>query len=156
MQTQAPTRLKGPKTAPNGPNWLQTLATFLQRPKPPSQGLQPELPQSIICGTAYDEENYVKLLVAHAVTIGVLILLLIWIIQFIRRMSLFPVKERAPRLALLQSFMFFFLILETYCAEFMIPYWDAERYQDIPYSRRVFKAMYFALRFFCYFIFGLR
>ena len=125
---------------------------------PPSQPykLGEGVPQSIICETAYKNSSNLYLIMAHAIIIVVLITLLVWMIQFIRRMSLFPVKERAPKLALLQSIMFFLIIVTTYSAEFLIPQWKSASNTEIPYSRRIFKGIYFSLRFFCYFIFGLR
>lgn len=113
-----------------------------------------EIAHAIICGSAYQDENQIQLIIAQVLIIVSMLLCLLWIYKFIKRMSHFPVKERAPWLALFQSFCFLGIIFIPYITEYTIDFWvDVETVDDVPLSRKILKALYFTVRTFSYLIF---
>lgn len=113
-----------------------------------------DIAHALICGKAYDKGHLPQLIIAQAIVIISLLLCLFWIYKFIKRMNHFPVKERAPILAMYQSFCFVGIIFIPYLSEYFIDFWEyVEKEADIPISRKIFKALYFTVRASCYLIF---
>lgn len=113
-----------------------------------------EIAHALICGSAYKDGNQPQLIIAQVLIVFSMLLCLFWIYRFIKRMSHFPVKERAPLLALFQSFCFVGIIFIPYLTEYFIESWeDVDDDDDIPVSRKIFKALYFTVRASCYLIF---
>lgn len=76
---------------------------------------------------------------------------------FVKRMSLFPIKERAPKLTLVQGIMFFMIVFIPYVSDFWVDSWsNIKSSEEIPWSRKILKSLYLSVRLFCYFIFGVR
>lgn len=109
---------------------------------------------ALICGSAYKDGNLSQLIIAQVLIISTMLLCLFWIQKFAKRINNFPVKERAPKLALLQSFCFFSIILIPYITEYFIDFWDeVVEASEIPFSRKMMKSLYFTLRLSCYMMF---
>ena|SRR3990167_8963598 len=111
------------------------------------------------CGPAYS--NVFATVILHSVYVGVMVVCGILLAKFIGMMNTFPVRERAPRIALLQTTAYFMIIIMIYIIElgFVSGYLDWDKVtdeDDIPLSRRVFKAFYFAARTNIYIIFLVR
>ena len=103
-------------------------------------------------------------LIAHGTLILIFILGIISIKKFYDKRTLFPVRERSPRLALIQSIIFLSLIFFPYCCEFFIVFgiWkenEDKKHQslsDVTLLRKIFKALYMTARLNCNFLFLLR
>jgi hypothetical protein len=113
-------------------------------------------PQVLICATCYESPNPTKLVIAHSLIAITLITSLVWFIMFIKRMTLFPVKERAPHLAVYQCVCFLLTLVIPYISESLLADWAISEDEEIPFSRRFVKAIYMAVRLNCYFVYTLR
>ena len=112
---------------------------------------------ALICSNSYKTGNENTLITAHVVICFIFLLALICIGIFIKRMALFPIKERAPKLALLQGILFLMIVVIPYLSDFWVNSWaKADLADQIPMSRKFFKSFYLSMRLFCYFIFGIR
>lgn len=105
------------------------------------------------------EEHTIGYYISHILILA-LIFLVAWLINiFSMKRHLFPVKERAPVLALTQSIYFLLLVICPYLVEVFVLLgidWRAEVWTNIPFLRKFLKALYLSLRFTAYPLFLLR
>lgn len=91
---------------------------------------------------------------------GLLLLIIGMIIRFYLRRNQFPIRERAPKLALLQAMSFTCIILIPYITEILIDVnpnvWCSDESNLIPNSRMILKAFYTNFRIMAYVVFLFR
>ena len=115
---------------------------------------------AMFCGTALTN-NTLKLAV-HALVVIFLCLSLYLMVLFASKREYFPVRERAPRLALLQASVYLLTVASVYVAEVCIELgfdwtdWTADDEKALESSQLAFKYVYLALRLNIYLIFLLR
>lgn len=107
--------------------------------------------------------NMPKILIAHGTTVFLLLLSFMLLIMFNSKRNYFPVRERAPRIAVVQGLISLFQVIVVYIVE--IGYeleiglfeWGGIKDQTaIPYSRIAFKSLYLTFRLNIYLVFLLR
>jgi hypothetical protein len=115
---------------------------------------------TLICRSAYnDAQPRYHLIGAHSIIILTFLFLTYLIISFSRKRHLFPIRERAPKLAIAQAVSFSLILVVTYIVELMIANnvnWCSETIGNIPFSRRLLKAIYSSMRLLSYFVFSFR
>lgn len=118
---------------------------------------EPTVTYALICPDVYYDSTSFRKIAAQAAIIVLFAAGLIGTFVFTSRMSLFPIKERAPKLALLQCLLFLMIVAIPYASDFFAEGWStAQSPAEIPFSRKAFKAFYLSCRLFCYILFGLR
>lgn len=118
--------------------------------------------KAAFCGEALTDIK-VKL-GAHFLVVLLIIVLLFLLCKFIAKRKYFPVRERAPTIAIAQCIINLLQILTIYVLEIGLEFqdyltffdWDRDSSKDIPMARYVFKCMYLTLRLNIYFVFLLR
>jgi len=111
------------------------------------------IPQTVLCEFKTSDENILGLVIGNLSIISCLGLYLICIYMFYSRIHLFPVKERAPRLALFQMIAFTMIVMLVYSVEVLQILgfdWQSIDEASIKISRRFFKALYMSLSLLTY------
>lgn len=111
------------------------------------------------CGAAYDTIPSTVLL--HGFYVACILFCCFLLYKFVGMINAFPVKERAPRIAILQAASFLSVMIMIYCVElgilFRVLDWsDSTRESQIPMGRRIFKSFYLAGRCNLYIIYLVR
>ena len=132
---------------------------------------------TLFCTGAYN--HFIEEVLAHGTMILFLSFTAYLIVRLHKKRNLFPIRERAPRVATLQSLTYWVLILLLYvieiCTRYGIVDWYSPEYCQspptsadppnattslatpyIPVWRRILKATYLTIRINIYFIFLLR
>ena len=115
--------------------------------------------QSLFCNGVY---NYTSVTIcAYALLFVFFVVCVYMILQFLLKKNLFPIRERAPRIAALQCIAFLVLIADITLVEtgtgFGFWKWDeATTRSEIPTSRVILKSIYISVRINIYTIFALR
>jgi hypothetical protein len=81
------------------------------------------------------------------------------IIKFSTKRNLFPIRERAPKLAIIQAISFCMITVIPYITEIVVALgvsWQADATSEIQFSRKFLKALYMTMRVLCYFVFLFR
>lgn len=118
--------------------------------------------KAAFCGEALTDIK-VKL-GAHIFVVLLIVILIFLLCKFIGKRNFFPVRERAPRIAIAQCIMNLLQILTVYVLEIGLEFqdyvtlfdWDRDSPDNIPMARYVFKCMYLTLRLNIYIVFLLR
>ena len=117
-------------------------------------------PQAILCQDNSGDSFPWRIYVGHFFVISSLLAIIVFLFFFIRRRNLFPVRERAPLLAIFQAIVFSLLIVVPYFTEIMLKIgifdWDASSPEEVPMLRKVLKGFYMAQRVSCYLVFFFR
>lgn len=117
----------------------------------------PPSAHTLICSDAFS--SLTKVIIGHIFLIICIIAMTFMIISFSRKRMLFPIRERAPKLAIVQAISFGLITIIPYIAELMIALkvdWDAYEEDDIPFNRKLLKSLYMTTRVTCYFVFTFR
>ena len=89
-----------------------------------------------------------------------LLMIFCLILRFYNRKDKFPIRERAPKLAILQAISFTLIIAIPLVTEIVIDIypdiWCTEDATNIPISRRLLKALYTNFRIMSYVVFAFR
>jgi hypothetical protein len=102
---------------------------------------------AFICSKAFIESNKSVLVTAYIVIIAFLIFSILGLVIFFKRIALFPIKERAPKLALLQGILFLCTVLVPFFSDFLVVGWsEAVLPYEIPWSRIILKSLYVSVR----------
>lgn len=108
----------------------------------------------VICNYNYGEDgNNFRIIIGHLFLISVLLAAFYVIYYFSRKLKFFLVRERAPILGLFQLITFLSLLLIPYICEILIMAgidWSANSVEEIPTSKKIFKAAYCISRAFSY------
>ena len=126
-----------------------------------SLSVSPELiPVTLFCNSTY--ESAFKTTMAHLLIIAIFGTMIHMTVSFMRKRTLFPIRERAPLIAFFQIITHLLMIFALYIVEVSnslgIVDWQnpANNVTGIPLSRKIFKAFYFANRWNIYLNFGCR
>lgn len=120
------------------------------------------VPITLFCSEVYNEDNWFRLIVAHLVILSSLVIGMCMLFRFNRKKHYFPIRERAPSVAILQCFTYLFLIFLLYIVEnglhFKLIEWKTthENSSDIEIGRRLMKSVYLSIRINIYIIFLIR
>ena len=113
-----------------------------------------------IASTMICDQNYnLYYFLSHALIVLFIGIIACLIVNFTTKRHLFPVKERAPILALTQAIYFLLLLIVPYLVELFMGLgtkWDADKPKDIPFLRKFLKSLYISLRLTVYLIFLFR
>lgn len=123
-----------------------------------SLGAEP-MESTMICHENYTESRLMNLLIGYFSIILCICSTLGMVYYFSKKLDFFLIKERAPKLALIQTITFLFLIIIPFVTEIMLAsgvVWEAESKSDIPLTRQIVKSLYYVCSTTCYLIFGLR
>ena len=108
-------------------------------------------------------DNMPKVLLAHGATVFVLFLSFMLLIMFNSKRNYFPVRERAPRIAVVQGLISLFQVIVVYIVEIgyeleisLFEWGDTQNVNNIPVSRIAFKSLYLTFRLNIYLVFLLR
>ena len=114
---------------------------------------------SLICYIADEEPHLVRDIIAHLTVILSLGLMVFMLVQFIRKRHHFPIRERAPKLAILQGMMFMGAIVVPYLIDILVAttkVWQSEGSGRVKLSRKLVKALFVCFRINMYLAFILR
>lgn len=115
-------------------------------------------PQTLICNTAYTSPNYVSIFFGHLTIILALLYIFVYFVKLSKNLHLFPIRERAPYLTMIQCVSFWLSVLLLYITEVLILSnidWEDDN-TEVPFSRKFMKAFYIVTRLSAYFIMFLR
>lgn len=115
-------------------------------------------PQTLVCRVAYTDSNYAVILLSHILIVLSLLYMFIRFVRLSKKMHLFPLRERAPYLLMVQCVCFWLSVIVLYITEVLILSnidWSADNTQ-VPFSRKFMKAFYIVTRLSVYFILILR
>jgi len=115
---------------------------------------------AVLCASCFSDGKEWRLYVGHGIVILVLASALVLLAKFAAKRNLFPIKERAPLLAIIQAFSFAMLVSIPYLTEILIDVgarWGASATsEDVPILRGILKAFYMCMRVLCYVVFLFR
>lgn len=114
---------------------------------------------TMICHQNYAESKLMNLLIGYFSIVLCICSTVGMIYYFSKKLDFFLIKERAPKLALIQTITFLFLIIIPFVTEIMMAsgvVWDASSKSAIPLSRKIIKSFYYVCSTTCYLIFWLR
>ena len=138
--------------------YASALPANSSSPKPnPNEWHNPR--SSLICYIAYEDGHLGRLLLAHITVILSLCLMGYMLYEFIRKKHHFPIRERAPKLAILQGGIFMMGVVITYFIDVMLvttDVWQNDNPNYIGVSRRILKAMFLVCRINNYMVFIVR
>ena len=111
------------------------------------------------CGAAYD--TIVSTVLLHGFYVACIMFCCVLLYKFVGMINAFPVKERAPRIAILQAASFLSVMIMIYFVELGILFgaldWsESTKESQIPMGRRIFKSFYLAGRCNLYIIYLVR
>ena len=109
---------------------------------------------TMICRNGNGNYDLIPLIAGNLIIISTILLMVVFLISFSRKLQYFLIKERAPLLALGQTFIFLMTILVPYVVE-LIGYTNHE-WTDIDIGRKMAKAIYVVSRELSYIVFVLR
>jgi hypothetical protein len=129
---------------------------------------------TMFCNSVYQSGTF-WVVTAHAMMIGFILFNAFLVYKFNKKKHLFPIRERAPRIAIIQSVVYLLLVVLLYLVEIITKTglldWKSPQYCSsngqttpvdltstpyIPWTRRIFKASYLTIRINIYLIFLIR
>ncbi len=112
-------------------------------------------PESAFCASVYDPGHIIQLTTGHVIMILCIMFSCFVIFKLTRRLDYFLIKERAPRLALAQSYTFLITVVLPYGLEIADTDYDEDE-KRILWYRKLLKSIYATARATSYIIFILR
>jgi hypothetical protein len=115
--------------------------------------------ESLFCDHVYIEGHLSYLITAHTICICCLVGLAIFIRKYYQRRDYSPIRERAPKLSIVQMVGFYLLFATQYLTEIMFSLgldWGSTSTSGVPWSRDLNKSLYISVRVLTYLLFVLR
>lgn len=111
---------------------------------------------TLFCNQVYDRWEFAVL--AHLFIWMFILFFLVLLVKFISKKNKFPIRERAPRLAMVQCFTYFILVMLLYTVEVLtkiqVFQWeDKTSVSEVPFSRRFLHSLYLTIRINIYLVF---
>ena len=115
---------------------------------------------TLFCPSVYGEGRSLALAVSHAIILGSVVGCFVLVWKFNAKKHLFPIRERAPRVAVVQSLTYLFLMTLLYLIEIGLSAgvfeWKGQSYGEVKPWRKAMKSVYLTVRINIYNIFLLR
>jgi len=115
---------------------------------------------TLFCPSVYEEGRGFALAVSHGIVLASVAGLFVLVWKFNSKKHLFPIRERAPRVAVVQSLTYLILMTLLYLIEIGLALglfdWKGESYEEVKPWRKVMKGVYLSVRINIYNIFLLR
>ena len=114
---------------------------------------------SLVCYIAYEEGHLLRAIIAHTTIVLIIASMVFMLVQFIRKKHHFPIRERAPKLAILQGCIFIIGVVIPYVVDILVvttDVWENDKPDDVDFSRKFVKALFICCRINMYMVFILR
>ena len=107
----------------------------------------------------FTQNDKMRLVMGHIIVVAFILLIAGLTFSFYRKIKKFPIKERAPKLAILQSISFGGVLVTVYIVEVLMLLgmdWDYDSLGEIPFSRKMFKSVFATFRVMSYVVYTFR